>query len=131
MSEASRHIRDRLEAILSDVLGTYTLATGQTTPAIWHGLKPVSDDRNVQGLEVIISQTPIGLDNTPMFFGQTALDRDYRVRLVNHGDSQITEETIAKIIHEFPDSTVTPLPASSIAPEQYVFTISAQPIRVR
>lgn len=130
MSEASRYVRDTLEVLLSDVLGSYTLPTGQLAPAIWHGVKPPSDDRTVTGLEVIVTQTP-DLEVTPMFFRQAAVDRRYQVRLVNHGDAQISEETIAKIVHAFIDCSVSSLPASSFAPEQYVFTLNAQPILVR
>lgn len=131
MSIASKELRDRLETLLANDLGTYTLDQDQEVPAIWHKHTPPPNNRVVKGIECVIQQTPdIGIEG--MNFGRSAMDRTYTMRLINHGDSQIPESVIACIVLEFQgDVQVTPLPASTVAPEQYVFRFQAQPLYVR
>lgn len=63
-------LRDTIAALLEPELGTYTLPSGNQTPAI--SLLSTGDrrpTRDVVGLEVVVFQTPILSNPQPMFDG--------------------------------------------------------------
>lgn len=73
-------MRQRIEAALTGLLGTYTLPGGEVVPALSLGDPP--EGTTVQGLECLIATNPKPI--TPDMFGIPDLPRAYPVRLVNH-----------------------------------------------
>lgn len=102
-------LRTELETTLADVLGTYTLANGATTPAI--GVRAVGDslppNTTVQGTECVIVRDP-EVEVIRQYRQEKALNR-WTVYLVDWAGDASLQEVAALVLYNYPGSTATPI----------------------
>lgn len=105
-------LRDTISQLLLDLLGTYTLPTGATVPALWtDGRNGLPKDWKVNGLEASIRQYP-GRQSRPLM-GMVEMRKSWEVVLSQYDpSSEIMETAIDRILRHFPDATLRGYPAS-------------------
>jgi len=97
-------LRQELETLLSDLLGTYTYPDGATTPAINVGFK-VPEGVTATGLEVVISPEP---SSQPMAMqGDKGVYREWLVVLRQWDDADVDSLRLAveRMIARWPEMT--------------------------
>lgn len=105
-------LRETLEALLSDIVGTYTLPNNTQIPAVYvDGRYGVPKSWKAQGLEVGIKQYPARASRPLM--GMVEMRRSWEVRLSQYSPaSETMEEAVDRILRHFPDTNLTGFPSS-------------------
>jgi hypothetical protein len=99
-----KQLREEVEAVLTNVVGTYTLPNNTTLPAFYvDGQYGVPKDWKVQGLEVVIQEFPTP---NPRACVGTGLDRQiWTVIMTDYQPASASlREAIQKLKRRFPDA---------------------------
>jgi len=107
-----KQLRDTVEQLLSDIIGTYTLPNSQQIPAVYvDGEKGVPKGWKVRGLEASIRQYPA--QSTRPLMGMVELRKAWEVVLSQYDPGSATmEEAVNRMLRHFPDATMRGFPAS-------------------
>lgn len=105
-------LRQTLEALLADIIGTYTLPNGTDIAAVYvDGRYGVPKDWEVTGLEVGIKQYPARTSRPLM--GMVEMRKSWEVRLSLYNPaSEAMEVAVDRILRHFPDTNLTGFPSS-------------------
>lgn len=105
-------VRQTITALLSDLLGTYTLPNGTQQTAVWvDGEQGLPKGWKVQGLEASIRQYPIR--RTRPLMGTVEMRKSWEVRLAQYSPSSPNLDTaIDRILRHFPDAESRGFPSS-------------------
>lgn len=102
-------LRNAIQALLSEELGTYTLPGGFETPAIVVlSTGEVLSDRTVSGLEVVIRRSPVRDEGAECFDCVRAV-KTWQVFLVQWGGDYTIDDAKEKIRQKFPGSVAVTL----------------------
>ncbi|WP_339096191.1 hypothetical protein WDJ50_02560 [Deinococcus sp. VB142] len=119
-------LRERVEAVLLPFLGTYTLPSGDSVPALWLGDPP--EGTTVSGLECLISPNP--RRDTVEAFQYLGAPLAYPIRLVNNAAEadalDIAVNVLAAHFWPFWDDPVL-LQATADIPEQTTLSLLYDP----
>lgn len=99
-------LRNNIEAVIEEFIGTYTLPSGAIVPAIavLASGQPLNDNRMVSGLEVIIKRSPTS-GQARMTFDSVNRVNYWTVYLVQwKGGSYNIDEARRKLEEKFPGS---------------------------
>lgn len=112
-------LRDTVDQLLADLIGTYRLPNGTLKPALYvAGENGVPKGWKVEGLEVIMRQYPRQASR-PMV-GTVRINKTWELTLINYSpSSQILEDAIGRMLRHFPDARASYQEYSDIAYEQY------------
>lgn len=107
-----KQLRDTLEALLVDIVGSYTLPNNTVIPAVYvDGKYGVPKGWKVTGLEVSIRQYPSRVSRPLM--GMVQMRKSWEVRLSQYSPSSETmEDAVDRVLRHFPDTTLTGFPSS-------------------
>lgn len=100
-----KDLRDKLELILGDYLGTYTRKSG-TAKAIWVGEPPA--EWRVSGLECRIAIDP-DYSPEPLQNMELSLQTEAQVRLVAHDNGSL-DKPLRLMLQRFTDANVSRIP---------------------
>lgn len=105
-------LRQTIEQLLADLLGSYTLPNGSVIPALWvDGRSGVPKGWKVQGLEASIRQYPTRR-NRPLV-GTVEMRKAWELVLSQYDPSSETmDDAVDRVTRHFPDATVQGFPAS-------------------
>jgi hypothetical protein len=105
-------LRETLEELLSDIVGTYTLPNGTQIAAVYvDGRYGVPKGWKVRGLEVGIKQYPARASRPLM--GMVEMRKSWEVRLAQYSPaSETMEDAVDRILRHFPDTNLTGFPSS-------------------
>lgn len=111
-------LRESLETILSDRLGTYRLGNGATTTAISVRAEgePLPARTRVSGVEAIIRRDP-GLRPVPSYINQNAF-RVWFVDLLDWSNTGTLEEMATAVLAAYGNVAIADLPVSEGAGPQ-------------
>ncbi|MBW4422486.1 MAG: hypothetical protein KME13_25290 [Myxacorys californica WJT36-NPBG1] len=102
-------LRNQIETLLTDEVGTYALTGGTTTPAvIVLDSGDVVSDRTVTGLEVVIRRSPISDEGKATFDSVRAV-KMWQIFLVQWGDHYTLEAAKDKLRRKFPNTRAIPI----------------------
>jgi len=107
-----KQLRDTLEALLVDIVGSYTLPNNTVIPAVYvDGKYGVPKGWKVTGLEVSIRQYPSRVSRPLM--GMVQMRKSWKVRLSLYSPgSEVMEDAVDRVLRHFPDTTLTGFPSS-------------------
>ena len=107
-----KQLRDTLEALLADIVGSYTLPNSTVIPAVYvDGKYGVPKGWKVTGLEVSIRQYPSRVSRPLM--GMVEMRKSWEVRLSQYSPaSETMEDAVDRILRHFPDTNLTGFPSS-------------------
>ena len=107
-----KQLRDTLEALLVDIVGSYTLPNNTVIPAVYvDGKYGVPKGWKVTGLEVSIRQYPSRVSRPLM--GMVQMRKSWEVRLSLYSpSSEVMEDAVDRVLRHFPDTTLTGFPSS-------------------
>lgn len=109
---SATEVRDTLLAALgpagANVLGTYALQSGATTPAVWLGTE-VPTERRASGLELFVRKTP-AISPVPLQDDGVEIHEAIEVRLTVHGSSSGFAEAVRRTVRKYPTATVGMVP---------------------
>jgi hypothetical protein len=107
-----KQLRDTLEVLLADLLGSYTLPNNTVIPAVYvDGKYGVPKGWEVTGLEVSIRQYP-SRKSRPLM-GLVEMRKSWEVRLSQYSPSAETmDEAVDRILRHFPDTSLAGFPSS-------------------
>lgn len=105
-------LRNTIEALLADILGTYTLPNGSTVPAVYvDGRYGVPKDWKVDGLEASVRQYPSRRSRPLM--GMVEMRKAWEVKLSQYSpSSESMDDAVDRILRHFPDTSLTGFPSS-------------------
>jgi hypothetical protein len=105
-------LRNTLEVLLADILGTYTLPDGSTVPAVYvDGRYGVPKDWKVDGLEASVRQYPSRRSRPLM--GMVEMRKAWEVKLSQYSpSSESMDDAVDRILRHFPDTSLTGFPSS-------------------
>lgn len=105
-------LRNTLEVLLADILGTYTLPNGSTVPAVYvDGRYGVPKDWKVDGLEASVRQYPSWRSRPLM--GMVEMRKAWEVKLSQYSpSSESMDDAVDRILRHFPDTSLTGFPSS-------------------
>lgn len=105
-------LRNTLEVLLADILGTYTLPNGSTVPALYvDGRYGVPKDWKVDGLEASMRQYPSRRSRPLM--GMVEMRKAWEVKLSQYSpSSESMDDAVDRILRHFPDTSLTGFPSS-------------------
>ena len=105
-------LRNTLEVLLADILGTYTLPNGSTVPAVYvDGRYGVPKDWKVDGLEASVRQYPSRRSRPLM--GMVEMRKAWEVKLSQYSpSSESMDDAVDRILRHFPDTSLTGFPSS-------------------
>ena len=105
-------LRNTLEVLLADILGTYTLPNGSTVPALYvDGRYGVPKDWKVDGLEASVRQYPSRRSRPLM--GMVEMRKAWEVKLSQYSpSSESMDDAVDRILRHFPDTSLTGFPSS-------------------
>ena len=105
-------LRQTISALLSDLIGSYTLPNGSQQPAVWvEGEQGVPKGWKVQGLEVSIRQYPLRRSRPLM--GMVQMRKAWEVKLFQYSPGGPNLDTaIDRILRHFPDAESRGFPVS-------------------
>jgi hypothetical protein len=107
-----KQLRDTLEALLADIVGSYTLPNNTVIPAVYvDGKYGVPKGWKVTGLEVSIRQYPSRVSRPLMGMVQMRKSWEVRLSLYSPG-SEVMEDAVDRVLRHFPDTTLTGFPSS-------------------
>lgn len=114
-----KQLRDTINQLLPDLVGTYTLPNGTQKPAVYVvGEQGVPKGWKVKGLEVTIRQYP--RQTSRPLVGMVQINKNWELALVNYTpSSKQLEEAVLRILRHFPDAKSSYQDYSDIAYEQY------------
>jgi hypothetical protein len=121
MSQEVENLSDKLEVILEDLLGAYTLPNGDERPAISIFPPQPRNNREVSGLEMIIDRTPDV--ETNFCTGGVIYKTYYNIVLAHHDTDGSTREATKEISNHFVVAKITNLPKSEFTDEQTVIRV--------
>jgi len=105
-------LRETLETLLDDLIGTYTLPQGSVTPAVYvDGSSGVPKDWQVSGLEVSIKQYPARAVRRLMGIVEMKVSWEIRLSQYNPETSSL-DTAIDRLLRHFPDVTLTGFPTT-------------------
>jgi len=112
-------LRDTINQLLPDLVGTYTLPNGTQKPAVYVvGEQGVPKGWKVSGVEVTIRQYP--RQTSRPLVGMVQISKNWELALVNYTpSSRQLEEAVLRILRHFPDARSSYQDYSDIAYEQY------------
>jgi len=111
-------LRSRLEGVLVALVGIYTLANGETTPAVSVRGKgePMTAGTNVTGLEVVIQRDPEGLERVDQYDDMEQLPT-WVIWLAEWGQASASAAAAAAlIVAAIPGAAASPVPLSTGGP---------------
>lgn len=125
-------LRDAIVTLLSgspNLIGNYTLPSGQIIPAIYVvGQKSVPSEWKVAGLEVTIRQYPERLPEAGV--GIVTVLQQWEVVIVQYNpDGKEIEDAMDRMTRRFPDASLRFTPGDDIAYERCRFIIPDMTIR--
>ena len=125
-------LRDTIVTLLSaspNLIGSYTLPSGTTIPAIYVvGQKSVPTEWKATGLEVIIRQYPELLPEAGV--GIVSVLQQWEVMVVQYNpDGKEIATAMDRMVRRFPDARVSFMPGNDIAYERCRFLIPDMTIR--
>jgi hypothetical protein len=105
-------LRNTIEILLADILGTYTLPNGSTVPAVYvDGRYGVPKDWKVDGLEASVRQYPSRRSRPLM--GMVEMRKAWEVKLSQYNpSSENMDDAVDRILRHFPDTSLTGFPSS-------------------
>jgi hypothetical protein len=105
-------LRETLEGLLADIIGSYTLPNNTQIPAVYvDGRYGVPKNWQVTGLEVGIKQYPARASRPLM--GMVEMRKSWEVRLAQYSPaSEVMEDAVDRILRHFPDTNLTGFPSS-------------------
>ena len=105
-------LRNTLEVLLADILGTYTLPNGSTVPDVYvDGRYGVPKDWKVDGLEASVWQYP-SRRSRPLI-GMVEMRKAWEVKLSQYSpSSENMDDAVDRILRHFPDASLTGFPSS-------------------
>ena len=125
-----RTLRDDVEVILGNLIGSYQLNPSTAIPAIFVTPPQVPSNRIVTGLEVIISRTPDvevkSLLNKRFFFKET-----WTVTLIQRDSRKTTHEAIRLLLDAYLRSRVVTIQATEVFFETSKVYIPSMELRKR
>ena len=105
-------LRETLEILLGDLIGTYKLPQGSEIPAVYvDGSSGVPKDWQVSGLEVSIKQYPARASRRLMSMVEMTVSWEVRLSQYNPETSSL-DTAIDRLLRHFPDATLTGFPAT-------------------
>jgi hypothetical protein len=121
MNEDLEALSEKLEQVLADLLGVYTLPNGDERSAV-HVFPPQpKNNREVKGLELIIDRTPEV--ETSYCTGGVIYRTFYNLVLAHHDADGSTRDAVAEINQAFVIAKITNLPKSEFADEQTIVRV--------
>ena len=105
-------LRNTLEVLLADILGTYTLPNGSTVPAVYvDGRYGVPKDWKVDGLEASVRQ--YSSPRSRPLMGMVEMRKAWEVQLSQYSpSSENMDDAVDRILRHFPDASLTGFPSS-------------------
>ena len=105
-------LRQTLETLLADILGTYTLPNGTEIAAVYvDGRYGVPKSWEVTGLEVGIKQYPARASRPLM--GMVEMRKSWEVTLSQYSPaSEVMDDAVDRILRHFPDTNLTGFPST-------------------
>ena len=105
-------LRNTIQILLADILGTYTLPNGSTVPAVYvDGRYGVPKDWKVDGLEASVRQYPSRRSRPLM--GMVEMRKAWEVKLSQYSpSSESMDDAVDRILRHFPDTSLTGFPSS-------------------
>ena len=105
-------LRESLEILLGDLIGTYKLPQGTEIPAVYvDGNAGVPKDWQVSGLEVSIRQYPARATRRLMSMVEMTVSWEVRLSQYNPENSSL-DTAIDRLLRHFPDATLTGFPTT-------------------
>lgn len=107
-----KQIRDCVESVLADLLGSYTLPNGTIIPAVYvDGKYGVPKSWKVSGLEVAIKQYPLRRSRPLLAFVEMRMS--WEIVLSHYSPSgEEMDKAINRLLRHYPDATLTGFPSS-------------------
>ncbi|MAA77512.1 MAG: hypothetical protein CML73_05720 [Rhodobiaceae bacterium] len=107
-----KQVRDTVEVLLTDLLGSYTLPDGTIIPAIYvDGKYGVPKSWKVSGLEASIKQYPLRRSRPLLVMVEMRMS--WEIVLSQYSPSaEDMDEAIDRVLRHFPDTTLTGFPSS-------------------
>lgn len=96
----NKELKDKIRAVLQDLIGTYTYSDGVKTAAIWIGGRVDSKITKVEGLEVLITATPETLHQR-LSATEVRVEKTWEVRLVEHTSNKSLSLPIDLLLANF------------------------------